>query len=383
MRNLELQYQQLQKGSHKKQSLADLADNDEKPLPRLDQFHQKHVSEDNESFSDIIAQETEALKEKKQWMYKLEAAADSSQLQLTNGEDESSSSSAKQLGWKYKTENQLMFVPNGIALTEADESKFTAAPKQILHENTRFPEPSVPGSVLDLQNKNPQKKKQNKEGIPLLFRNSHQSNKKINLEELHDETYAKLRNSPPKGNYDYLSTPVIQPGLAGESDEVGTSFVTWGKLQSTPQILSGSRTPESGYSMPPTPVRELVAKELTEKASKQHRSKKAKSVSLASKSIEYRRTKSPYTPLRSPRMPTLSPLKKNQLGGTPSRIHFGSQLSKSYSSPAARSLRKQTPSRTPQKRSSNASPFVSTPVNTKTTPKSPSSSSITDNLLRL
>ena len=352
-------------------------DEENEDLPRLDQFHRKNVSEDNESFTEIMSQETEAFKEKKKWMF-LEESENKikQQLLITNsdqGQNQLANAQRKQLGWNYKTNNQLMFVPNGIERTEEDETKFIGAPKEISYSNTRFLEPATPTSSLNQKHKK-ETRKSSENG---LFKNySQQGNKKIDLEALYDETYAKLRNTPQRGSYDYLSTPVIEPGLAGESSTGdGNTFTTWGNLQSTPQILSSSRTPETGYSMPPTPIREQVAKLLTENASKQHRSKKAKTLSLASKSIEYRRIKSTNSPLSSPLL--LSPSgKKRQQTGTPARSHFGSQLTKSYSSPAARSLRNKTPSRTPKK--SLVSPAFPMRVQTPS-----QSNSITDNLLKL
>ena len=325
----------------RKQALKKSSTND--TLPRLDEFHRSCVSEDNHSFSEIKKKEEKERKEK-QWMYQQQKDSDSKvQLALTLGENDEQVSSAKLLGWKFKTENQLMFVPNGISKNEKDESEFNGAPKETIYHNTRFGEHSIPKTLEEVSEIQEKAYKDNDSLFSLLGRD--RSSGKVDLEKLHDDVYAKLRTSPPKKGYSYVSTPVINPGLAGEGDD-GNSFFTWGKIQSTPQVLSSSSTPQRGYEMPPTPVRERVAKEITDRAAKKIKAKKEQSRTLASKSVEYRRKKGYFSPGLSP----LSPAQKKFLHqqATPVRSsHFGSQLSKSYASPKVAS----TPTRTPSRKS--------------------------------
>ena len=354
-REILLQFNQMQKDI--KENKRESSEDDKKKLS-IDEFHGKHVSEDNKSFSQIMETEDKIHKKKKQCLFNPSNATQQLQLETSETRDKNS---VLALGWHYKPKNDLMFFPDGINNQIVDENEFSGPPKEILAENTRLGTEGLFAKPAKIQaNKNQSEKEQ----FESLFSSRYRDDgKKIDLEQLFDQNYGKNRSSPPIGNYEFVATPAIVPGSAGEN-EIEASFITYGTIQSTPQIISNS-TPMVGYQLPPTPARERVALELTEKHAKRLRPKKEITKKIASGNIKFQ--KSPFTPYAS------SPSTI-----TPHRHSFGYQLQKSYQSPAI-TPRRQT--KTPVKLI-NVTP-VRPKVNLNSTGSNSTSTSITDNLLKI
>lgn len=63
------------------------------------------------------------------------------------------------------------------------------------------------------------------------------------------------------------STPTLSPS------RIGTPQMTWGSIEGTPLLISGSETPGPQFSLPQVSKREELGMRLSEKASKAYRKK--------------------------------------------------------------------------------------------------------------
>lgn len=220
----------------------------------LDDFFKKYTSEDNASFTDIIAKANAERKEKYNWLYQqglsrskaVGAAKDLPAIPDTNSashetsmvlvpskesleiptETENPRQKHTTQTWTFEPKNSLMYFPDGcyttLGLTEAYKR---GRPKAIVHENTRLTgfthetAPSTPTTLFSL--------------------NTSQA-KKYDLVE---------------------STPAPNPSALGNDNPM-----TWGFLESTPIAISGDATPGPSFKLPEPKPRELLGLKLSEKA---------------------------------------------------------------------------------------------------------------------
>ena len=85
------------------------------------------------------------------------------------------------------------------------------------------------------------------------------------LNGLQNETTS---NTPTVRGYNLVaSTPNLSPS------RVGSPLMTWGSIEGTPMLISGSETPGPQFSLPKISKREELGMKLSEKASKAYRKK--------------------------------------------------------------------------------------------------------------
>ena len=129
----------------------------------LDSFLSKFTSEDNASFSEIMAFEQTQLKKRYPWLYHPEDCQKA--LEDKSGEQQ-------QQKIQYEARNSLMYVPDGVALS-ASESVESAKgpPKEVSSSNSRFPagySEAQKREILNREASQQQQKKEMNESAPQL-----------------------------------------------------------------------------------------------------------------------------------------------------------------------------------------------------------------------
>jgi protein DGCR14 len=138
---------------------------------RLDSFVSKYTSEDNESFYKVLDKQNEKRAEKYAWLRadgnKIPAARQlihrrKEEKLLKAKEEQQAENEGQELQviseldkrkampdtWKSKPDNELMFAPDGVedymeTIQERAEAESKAAPKGVVHGNTRLPPPKL------------------------------------------------------------------------------------------------------------------------------------------------------------------------------------------------------------------------------------------------
>lgn len=293
-----------------------------------------HTSEDNNSFHEIIEKADRKLKQKFAVLFEAEqrtAIEMSKCLALPPIEKQFETvEGPKTLDmWTYKNKNYIMYVPDGVEFTKAEQLEMAKNRQEVIHNNTRL--------------------------VVNPFDDSHSK-----------ETITELAKSQAKGQcgkigvdgntIDSSQTPEIR-GFRFERTPSPSKLVpesplmTWGEIEGTPFRLDGSDTPAVHHSSGPsfriaeTSRRESLALELAEKAGERMRGQKAKAMEAARRSMA-----SPYIRSSLDRLASMSPAAKRLAS---------SKLGTSILTPKARnqsSLR--TPSFTPHRKSATPSPLL-------------------------
>ncbi|KAF0294550.1 Splicing factor ESS-2 [Amphibalanus amphitrite] len=333
-------------------SEAGLEDDPAKPLS-LNQYLATHTSEDDESFSDMMSEARRRHRVRHPWFYEAEAAHNDRQeklleLELPSVEEQAGGGQrpGQVATWKYTSENDLMYVPRGLALTAAEKIERAKHGQEIRTENTRFQvTPFNEGQQREVLNRVAQTQSRRKGG-------------KIDVD-------GREHVEPTRRGL--VRTPSPAPGV----DQ--SPLMTWGQIDGTPFRLDGGDTPAAA-SAPATPSfrileaskREKLAHELAERASSRHRDKKARALETA------RRQAQAVSPALSDRLAGMSPAARRlaKVGRTTDKA-----LRASY-----------TPS--PARRAARSTPATPTPAGVRLTPASTPTglsgkASITDDLLQL
>ncbi|KND01759.1 uncharacterized protein SPPG_03552 [Spizellomyces punctatus DAOM BR117] len=263
-------------------SITDTAEKDTIPVNTnmsLDAFQSRYTSEDNASFNNMITRINDDKRKKYSWIYDKETRV----LQLgTTPDNEKEAKRIQQ--WKYAAKNSLMYYPSVDGSTAIETGR--GEPKAISHDSTRFPSNTNTSDTTTMERQKTQD----------VWR------------DLAKATPGLLpQNSPNVNGYSFVpSTPVL-------NDTIDPSaLLTWGTVEGTPLLMDGK-----GFSMPPTPRREIIGKKLAEKANK-------------GKRPDF--FGQPKTPLREPtRSELLSPAARHLL--SKSKKSGDSQLRASYASP--------------------------------------------------
>ncbi|KAJ3172291.1 DiGeorge syndrome critical region protein 14 [Geranomyces variabilis] len=220
----------------------------------LDAFQTEYTSEDNASFSTILDKVNAERRAKYAWVFDKEKG----QLALAAG-----SSPALALehvdkgvaGWKYKAKNSLMYYPDGVPLTHAEQAASRGPPKGISHSATRFAPTSSTTSLL---------------------RAAQHAATRAHTNEVWSEmakaTPGLFGPPTPEGvnGFSYVpSTPLLDP----EVDVDPTELMTWGSIEGTPLLVDSGGGGSAanygkGFSIPDTPRREALSNKLSGKATK-------------------------------------------------------------------------------------------------------------------
>ncbi|XP_045467820.1 splicing factor ESS-2 homolog [Harmonia axyridis] len=238
------------------------------PKLSLDQFLNSHDSEDNDSFRDILEESDKKHKEKYSFLYNEEGKSEEKlreMLALPSIEKQAMLPEKKFNvdTWGYKNRNYIMYVPDGVAMTDEKEKEINENRLQINYTNTRFIE-------------NPFNENQNKEAISEIAKTQAKSlDGKVGVDgkELNKET-------PRIGGYSFIKDPSPCP------DAMASPLMTWGMIEGTPFRLDGGdtplrRTPGPSFTMSEPTRREQLALELAEKASGKDKDKKRKAMDAA------------------------------------------------------------------------------------------------------
>ncbi|XP_017156011.1 splicing factor ESS-2 homolog [Drosophila miranda] len=315
----------------------------------LDAFLQSYTSEDNQSFQEIIETAEEKLRQKYALLYNHEQlSADQLKRALMLPSIEKQFEEPDPLRkietWKYTNMNSVMYVPDGVELTEEERVQAAERRMSIKHEATRLPD--------SLNNK-------------------------------HQEVENKKATDPAVGENDPTATPRICGFelLRSPSPHPGVAFspiMTWGEIDGTPFRLDGGDTPLRPTQGPSFRInensrRENIAIALAERVSEKMRNQKQVAFDTARRNIG-----SPLIRTNMERLASMSPAAQHlataKLGlrCTPSLSHTPT--------PGAARKRKITPglvkSTTPLGKSRRiTTPSRNTIIDTGST--------ITDNLLKI
>lgn len=321
----------------------------------LDSFLQKYTSEDNNSFHEIIEAADRKLRQKFALLYKAESqqalemaqalALPSIEKQFAAIED----GSRKVDTWNYTNKNYIMYVPDGVELTKAEEIENAKRRMAIVHNNTRLVH-------------NPFDEQQSKDTISELAKTQAKIfHGKIGV----DGNTLKIGQTPQNQGFSYVKTPSPMPGVQD------SPLLTWGEIEGTPFRLDGSDTPLRATTGPSfriteTSRRENLALQLAEKAGERMRGQKAKAIEAAKRNMA-----SPYIRAKSSseRIATMSPAARRL-----ATMRFGLKDSV-IATPSPRRTPKSTPSPMVRKRTYDT---ATTPVNA-----GPSKSDLTDDLLKI
>uniref|UniRef100_A0A1B6KB47 Uncharacterized protein n=1 Tax=Graphocephala atropunctata TaxID=36148 RepID=A0A1B6KB47_9HEMI len=335
----------------------------------LDQYLGCHTSEDNQSFQEIIKESEIQHKHKHSWLYEAEenyAIKDQSLVVPSIEEQASGKERPFNLdSWNYRSKNYIMYVPDGVGLTDNEIIQQAHNKQEINHINTRLA-------------KCPFDETQNKETIQgLAINQSRILEGKIGV----DGKEVTFGDTPKVNGFSFVKTPSPAPGV-NESP-----LMTWGNIDGTPFRLDGGDTPlrsSSGpsFKIPEPPKREKLALALAEKAGERHRDRKKKALLAAQRQLA-----SP-SPSRTSgcsldRLHSMSPAAQRLASTKLKRLSSDSSLLASYS-PHRRTPLPATPS--PKSQLSLKSPGGSRQPLSKTptlTPKRTQCQNITDNLLNL
>ncbi|KAL5256470.1 hypothetical protein ACHWQZ_G011644 [Mnemiopsis leidyi] len=218
----------------------------------LDSFLNKHTSEDNASYSEIVEEEVAKNKEKANSLYapSLEYKPDLAAI----GYHENGKLNKPPDGWNFKRKNELLFPPEGLMLKDKDNPNFN---RQIVHSNTGLPNSVVQESLA-------------KKLAPVI------SKDKIGV----DGKPLDGNATPRVKGYAYCATPQIEPGVGA------SPLMTWGEVESTPQRLEGatpSRPTGPAFKIPQVPEKDRLGHALADRVNKRHKQRHDKAMTAMKK----------------------------------------------------------------------------------------------------
>lgn len=331
----------------------------------LDEYLGSHTSEDNQSFQEIIKESEIQHRHKNAWLYETEESSANKDSNLTVPSIEEQANVIKRPfnldSWKYQSKNYIMYVPDGVELSESEKIEHLNKKQEINHSNTRLA-------------KCPFDENQNKETIQgLAITQSRTLEGKIGV----DGKELTFSDTPKVNGFSFVKTPSPAPGV-NESP-----LMTWGNIDGTPFRLDGGDTPlrsstGPSFKIPEPPKREKLALALAEKAGERHRDRKKKALLAAQRQFTPSPNRIPGSSLD--RLHSMSPAAQRLASTHMKRIGSDRSLSASYS-PLRQS------SKTPTPHSTHKSPCTlsrKSPISTSVlTPKRVQCLNMTDNLLNL
>ncbi|XP_059622881.1 splicing factor ESS-2 homolog [Phlebotomus argentipes] len=320
----------------------------------LDAFLDSYTSEDNQSFQEIIEKADQKLRQKFEVLFKQEkvqALEMAKRLALPPIEEQFRETVGVQPvdTWTYRNKNFIMYVPDGVELSQEERIEMAQKRQEVVHGNTRLLE-------------SPFDERQSRETISRMAKHQqHVLDGKVDV----DGNVLSQDASPRVRGFGFVHTPSPRPGVNE------TPLMTWGEIEGTPFRLDGGDTPVHHTSTPAfriaeTPRREAIALELAERAGERLRGQKARAMEAARRNIA-----SPHGRSTMERLASMSPAAKrlasSRFGITPSPNR------KSAATPRL-SQHKATPSPLIRKK---------TPRISATKAKSPEKQILTDDLLNI
>lgn len=333
----------------------------------LDSYLGSHTSEDNQSFREIIKESEIQHKHKHSWLYETETTQNSGIKLVVPSIEEQAHGATRPLNldtWNYRSKNYIMYVPDGVEMTDNEKIEFINKKQVINHNNTRLA-------------KCPFDETQNKETIHgLAISQSRTLEGKIGV----DGKELTFGDTPKVNGFIFVKTPSPAPGV-NESP-----LMTWGNIDGTPFRLDGGDTPlrsstGPSFKIPEPPKREKLALALAEQAGERHRDRKKKALLAAQRQFT---SPSPNRISGSSldRLNSMSPAAQRLATSHLKRIGSDRSLKASYS-PLRQSSRTPTPITSRETPKSPFSRQLKPNTSTMTSPKRVQAQNITDNLLNL
>ncbi|XP_019869246.2 splicing factor ESS-2 homolog [Aethina tumida] len=308
-------------------------DNNEKSEKKLslDQYLNSHTSQDNESFEEILTESAKKHRQKYSYLYNEEekSVEENKKLLALPSIEQQCALPEKKLDvdtWTYKNKNYIMYVPDGVELSEEQVKEINNKRQQINHTNTRLVN-------------NPFNEVQSKETINELAR----TQAKVLDGKIGVDGKEILKPDTPKvQGYNFIRSPSPCPGV------MDSPLMTWGEIEGTPFRLDGGDTPlprsqGPSFKMAEPPRREQLLFALAEKVGEKNRDQKKRAIEAARRQFT---TPSPRRPGTIDRLSTLSPAAR-KLATAKLKLGVNSDLLSSYSpSPSMKTPRTPTPRRT-------------------------------------
>ncbi|KAH8304698.1 hypothetical protein KR044_000696 [Drosophila immigrans] len=240
----------------------------------LDSFLQHFTSEDNQSFQEIIETAEAKLRQKYAVLYNHEQlSAEQLQRALMLPSIEQQFAEPDPLRkietWNYTNMNSIMYVPDGVELTEQERVQLAERKQSIQHKATRLPATHQPTEA---------------------------TNNATAEEEIGSTATPRIRG------FDLLRSPSPRPG------EAFSPIMTWGEIDGTPFRLDGGDTPLRSTTGGPSfrinenSRRENIAIALAEKVSEKMRNQKQQALNTARRNIG-----SPFVRSNMERLASMSP----------------------------------------------------------------------------
>lgn len=259
----------------------------------LDSFLQHYTSEDNYSFQEIIDTADEKLRQKFVVLYNEEKlSADKLARALTLPSIEKQFEEPDPLRkietWSYTNKNSIMYIPDGVELTEIERVEAAKRREIIKHNATRL-------------NTNPFVETPNQKANNELVKTQSQAlMNKIGLDG-NVITPGNESEGPQVRGFNLVKTPSPRPG------EAFSPIMTWGEIEGTPFRLDGSDTPVRpnvgpAFTITENSRRENIALALAEKVGEKMRAQKQRAADTARKNIN-----SPFIRSNMERLASMSP----------------------------------------------------------------------------
>ncbi|XP_037928866.1 splicing factor ESS-2 homolog [Teleopsis dalmanni] len=239
----------------------------------LDSFLQAYTSEDNYSFQEIIDTAEQKLREKFSVLYNEEKiSADKLARALTlpsiEKQFEDPDPMRKIETWTYKNMNSIMYIPDGVELTETERVEAVNRKQIIQHNATRL-------SVNPFNEELSQKTVTN-----AALSQATSTSEKFGV----DGKIVSKEQTPQIKGFSLVKTPSPRPG------DAFSPLMTWGEVEGTPFRLDGSDTPVRSNAGPSFKInensrRETIALELAEKVGEKMRAQKQRAMDTARKNI--------------------------------------------------------------------------------------------------
>ncbi|XP_037078274.1 splicing factor ESS-2 homolog, partial [Pollicipes pollicipes] len=237
----------------------------------LNQYLATHTSEDNESFGEMMAEASRRHRVRHPWLYAAEAAHNDRQAALLSLDVPSLEEQAdggprpgQVATWRYRSENDLMYAPRGLALTAEDKIERSRLRQEIDVANTRFK--STPFNEAE---------QRAEVGRAAQVQARRRLGGKVDVDG---------REVVEPAGRQLLRTPSPAPGVAE------SPLMTWGQIDGSPFRLDGGATPVAAPPASPFRIvaasrREQLALALAERASSRHRDKKGRALEAARRHV--------------------------------------------------------------------------------------------------